>query len=663
MKDYFKNNKLNLFFLFLTVVSLVATAIFVFTYGQAYVHSDTAIANRYGWSMHDNHSLFPESWIFVNSEIYVFRVTSLAALITPFFSNQIFARMLATFIFILITAAGIIYCSRRLFKSNFWMAAIPIFFIFLGGAESRNMILTEGTYMSEMLGIVLCTTLMYTIYTKLENSWPVKEMFFYGIIVFLMTLGGMRYFAEQVLPMMFASFAIVFIACFFKKKIEKELAVRRFLIMFFTILIPSGLGYGTYKWLCSWHMMNAGRTDSLRFVGTDMLVPIFKSAIITLYNCFGYTAGAKTIGLTNARNVVSIVSCTLICFVIPILQLIRIKKEDEAVQFFSLFGFAHNAALMSVVVLFGKCMERYVLSTIYVCIIVSCNYIWARFIENKGAIAKVIVALFAMAIFVESAFLLSAVPGYKGIIDSHKRVVAELENRGIKKGYGSYWTSYMYETYADGKIRFGEVDVHGIRMDGWLWNNDGHVYDIEDGKSCLVLTESESEAAQDYLSSYIAPPIERFVIPGAYYFDCYSYTYQPVNLVVYVYDFDLAIKISDGIADGKISVRDSNNNGCVYADDNDTFIFFPCGVIKGPYSIVEKGNYTVKIKGHGVETLFCEFTSEQNQEAITAKNHSITESAQIWSLSLSDTVEDFCIVISSGKEGGIVVDEISIEKR
>ncbi|MCR5416746.1 MAG: hypothetical protein K6E79_08115 [Pseudobutyrivibrio sp.] len=658
-----KNKKIDITFIILAAASLLAVTIFIFTYGQAYVHSDTAIANRYGWSMVENKSLFPSSWNFVNSEIYTFRVTSLAALITPFFHNQIFARMLATFIFMLMVIAGIIFCSKKMFQSNFWLIAAPLFILFLGGTESRNMILTEGTYMSEMLGVTLGATLMYRIYVSLDSKLAVRDTLFYDIVVFIMTLGGSRYFAEQVLPMICACAGIMFFDFFIRHELELRAAVKKLSIMVATIIIPAILGYGTYKWICSWHLMNSGRTDSLRFVGFDLLPSLIKSALSTIYHCFGYTGGASMIGLTNARNIVSIVVCTLVCFVVPVLQLLKIPRENKAVQFFSLFGFAHNVALMSVVILFGKCQERYCLSTIYVCIIISSRYIWIYWIEKRDRFAAVITVCFALAVMLESAFLLRSVSGYKDIIASHQSVVAELENRGIRKGYGTYWTSYMYEAYSNGDIRFGEVDAHGVRFDGWLWNNDTDIYQIEDCQTALVLTESENAEAQEFIDNYIEPPVEKFVIPNAYAFDGFNFTYSPSNLVVYIYNFDLAKKISDGIADGRISVRDTYYNWSVYADDlADQFTFYPGGVVRGPYSIAEKGNYTITVEGSNLANLQTTFVSDQNNEDIYSANVSVDDTTQIWNVEITNTVEDFCIQLENPDQPEVIVDKISVVK-
>ncbi|MBE5912848.1 MAG: hypothetical protein E7274_02170 [Pseudobutyrivibrio ruminis] len=659
-----KSKKINILFILCAAVSLIAVTIFIFTYGQAYVHSDTAIANRYGWSMVENKNLFPRTWNFVNSEIYAFRVTSLAAFITPFFHNQIFARMLATFIFMLIVLAGIAFCSRKMFKSNFFFIAAPLFILFLTGTESRNMILTEGTYMSEMLGITLGATLMYRIYESINRKLAIKETIAYAIVIFIMTLGGSRYFAEQVLPMICACAGILFFDWILRHELSFKEALKRLAITCAIIVAPSIAGYVTYKWICSWHLMNSGRTDSLHFVGFDLLPTLIQSALITIYRCFGYTGGVSMLGLTNARNIVSIVTCTLICFVIPVLQLIKMPHESKAVKFFSLFGLAHNVALMSVVILFGKCQERYCLSTIYVCIIISSRYIWTYWIENKSKLTAIVAACFVIAVIIESAFILRLTVGYKDIIASHQRVVAELENHDIHKGYGTYWTSYMFEAYSNGDIKFGEIDAHGIKLDAWMWNNDRDRYKDDHCKTALIFTADENEAAQELLTGYLPQAYDSFIIPEVYDFDGFSFTYELTNLVVYCYDFDLAKKINDGIVDGRLSAKDTFNNGLVMADDEkDEFTFYPGGLIKGPYSIAEKGEYTITIEGENISTMQASFTSEENAHDIVSKNVSTDADKQVWHLKLNNTVEDFCIVLENPDQPEARVQHISIEKK
>ncbi len=640
-----KIDKKDLVFIILSLTALVAATAFIFTYGRAYIHADTALANRYGQAMKDHHSLFPATWNFVNTEIYCFRVTSLATFLGLFIKNQVFARAFATFLFMSLVTVAVICCARNVYKNNFWTIVVPIALVFLGGDESRNMILTEGTYMSELLAVALGVYFMYPIFTQLKDSvLPWKSIVLYGSILFIMTLGGQRYFAEHVIPIWVTCLMMVYIERNQDNNKGKN-SISKLIGIFTAIcMIPSVAGYIAYKWICSWHTMNAGRTESLTFVGSLYDVyNQFVAAIITTFKCFGYRGDVSLFSIAGIRNMVSLTICIMICFVVPVIQAARIKNESKQVQFLFIFGVIHNAILIIIAIFFGKCMERYLLSSIYVCILISCRYIWDNWIScDDMARRRLWAGLFAIATVVEVVSLLSLIPGYRTILNAHERVVNELKDHGLIKGYGTYWSGFMYELYSDYTIRFGEVDLHGTRFDAWLWNNDSSVYADWGCKSFLLLTQEEYEESMDFVFANFEPSVEGFVIPDVYEFDYNTYSFVPTNIYVYVFNYDIGTKISDSFANGGLTVKDFYYNDCAGVNQG-ALMIGQDGKINGPYALLEKGKYKMGVHGEKLNNLQISFNSEQDNDHIKYEQISATDTELTYRVVLDKSIDDFCV--------------------
>ncbi|MBP5594055.1 MAG: hypothetical protein J6Y02_01645, partial [Pseudobutyrivibrio sp.] len=622
-------------------IGSIALAIYyLFTYGIAYLHADVSISYRYARAMEWSHSLFPAKWQFVNSEVYTFRVTSVAALISLIVNNQIIGRVVADVIFLIFTIAGILFLFKKQLQSKGASIVILVFILFLGGIETRNMILNEGTYMSEMLAVTISVPLVYFyISEKAKNGTNRKRVYItsliiYCLLVFVMIAGGVRYIAEQILPMA----AAICLYQFLKRKDIKNV-IAELLIPLASMFLSASLGWSVYKWICNNHFMNTGGMDAMVF--PTSFAEILENISMTLFQmlkCFGYVEDASMISEHGILNVVSIISVLIICAIIPILQLVKFSKEQDSVKFFIVFSVCHNVTLLGVAILLAKNIERYLLSSIYVFIIISARFIYEYFIK-QNCFRVIVVSIIAVLSLVEAAHMVKITKGWNDIYESHMRVVKELEDRGYEKGYGGYWTGLMYELYANGDIVFGEVDIRK-KAQPWTWNIDLSVYDKKSDTSFLMITEEEMNLMEKDVDSYFGEAKEYFVLNDVYLFDFTKLSYYIGDLYIYGYDYDIYEMFADGFSDGVVTAKDLffAEGGMIY-DDGSCYVY-SSGSLMGPYTRIEKGSYELTYKGENVDELLIDIQSAQNPKDFTYDINKVSDEEVVVNLNVKKTIDD-----------------------
>ncbi|PHU36158.1 hypothetical protein [Pseudobutyrivibrio ruminis] len=658
-----KNNNLYSVLVLLALASFAIAIYYLFTYGIAYLHADVSISYRYARAMEWSKNLFPPEWKFVNSEVYTFRVTPVAAFISLIVKDQVVGRVVADVIFLIFTLAGILFLFKKQFKTKGASIVILIFILFLGGIETRNMILNEGTYMSEMLAITLSVPLVYFYLSENavngENRKRVyiTSLILYCLLVFVMIAGGVRYIAEQVLPMA----AAICIYQFLKRK-EIKNVMKEVAVPLVGLFVSAGLGWCVYKWICSTHFMNTGGMDAMVFPHSfAVLFENIKMTILQMLKCFGFVEDAIIASGAGVLNIISIITVLTVCIIIPIMQLIKFPKESDNVKFFIVFAVCHNATLLGVAILLGKNIERYLLSSIYVFILVSARFIYEYYIK-ENRFKYIAICIIAVLSLIEATHMIKITRGWDDIYASHMRVVKELEDRGYEKGYGGYWTALMYEVYANGDITFGEVDIRK-KAQPWTWNIDFSVYGKKSDTSFLMLTEKELNLMEKELDSYFGEAKEYFVVDDVYLFDYTNLSYYIGDLYIYGYDYDIYENFADGFADGVVTAKDLYfaEGGMIY-EDGSCYVY-SLGRLMGPYTRIEKGSYEVVYNGENVDELLVDIQSAQNPTDISYEIVEVTDSQIVVNLTVNKTIDDidFCAIVvgeNPVKFEGITVNKI-----
>lgn len=511
----------------LKIVALLAVLSVCFsivTYGQTCIHSDTATATILSNSIVDNKSYFPATWNYVNGDIWVICNALFTLIPSQLMSNQSLARMIGSLVYVLLSMAGIIYQSRKMHKNNSWLISIPALFLCLFGMY--DYILYQAAYTGVPLWMALNMTFINEIYQLPKGKLKNKYISIYFVLNILLVMGGTRFLAEMVIPEILAVALFLYIKAARENKVTKTL-INKGVELGAVIMVPSIIGFGIYKWLCSWHNINSTSHNETVFVESfPQIADNFKIAIENLFVCFGYTGNAQLVSITGFRNLVSITLCIIMCFVVPYLQIRNYKNERDEVQLFCLFTLFHNLILIMVVVFFNETFSRYMLSSAMALVLMSSRYIYDNWIEQESFRKDVWRSLFIFAVLVECAGIIKQGVGYKATLAEEKAFNAELVNEGFSKGYATYWNAYTNEVYSDGKIRYAGVHITDGKVVPFRWLVDDSAFEPQDGISTfLALDDEELQQATNELEKQFGQPIDEFELNGFH---------------IFVYDYDIA---------------------------------------------------------------------------------------------------------------------------
>lgn len=510
------------------VCLMAASAAFysILSYGQTVIHSDTATAVLLAQSQKRHKNFFPLSWSYGNGDLWVL---SLNIFVMPFsllLHNQSLARVLGSAFLIMMTMGGIFYQSRKVFKDDSWMLSIPLLFVFLHGHSlwnsSSDMILYQAAYTILILWMTFAYTWNYVVFSGNID----RKIVYFMVLMMLLCMGGIRAVAEYTLPLWCACMIMIYDRNKEKKRLRDcKDGVKQAVFLSAVVWVPALAGYGIYKWISATHIVRNTNSNAIRFADSFQdCCNNFITVIVDMFDNFGYIGSKGLFSIHGISNMISVAACVLIVFVIPIMQLIRLKEESEATVHFYLFGMVHNFIMLLMGVLFGKIYSRYMLTSIFVCMMISAHYMMTHWMSPNTLQRKMRIAVFIAAAVVQCARMLSHSAGWAESLKEKKEFAQELAGRGLEKGYATYWNAYTNEVYSDLQLRMGGIYVNkrGISLHKWLVDQD--IYQIEETNTFLLLSAKENKVISRKLPDLYGNPVQKFMLDDMY---------------IYVFDHDI----------------------------------------------------------------------------------------------------------------------------
>lgn len=510
-----------------SVCLLAISTIFysIMTYGQTYIYNDVATASMLAKCMIESHSLFPSSWAYANGEIWTLSSALLCVLPTWLISDQSLARMLTSVIFILLAVLALRYQSKKLFQDDSWAIAVPICFVLMSGVTQY--MLYEVAYTGHVIWIALCPTLLF-----LAVKGNEKKRKLYGAIFFLimatLCMSGIRYVAEQTLPLLITCFVVIYIQEKKEDKIRIDI-VKEWMKPTVLTAMSTVIGYAIYHWLCTWHHTGDTVNNATVFVNyTSLLGDGIRDMLYSLLMNFGFVGGVNVFSLTGIMNCISIFLFTVVCLVVPILQIIKIKDESEGTQFFCIYALSHNFVMICMAVLLGKTETRYLTSTVIAFVMVFARFAYKYWLKGVEIRALAFVSVLTLITLVGCLGVGLRSRGWENEVAQKKEFNQVLINHGLKKGYSpSQELAYINNVYSDFQIQYGVIDVVEEHAYTPYWLIDINTYVPQKGiKSFLLLSEEDNESMGGYIEEMFGAPCDFFMNQGNY---------------IYVYDHDIAV--------------------------------------------------------------------------------------------------------------------------
>jgi len=613
----------------------------ILTYGQSGIHSDTATASVLAKSILDNQSLFPKTFNYANGDLWVLSTQIICIGTTSLMKDQSLARAVASAVWVILACLGVIFQSKRIFKNNSWILSVPIILVFIGG----DMVLYQAAYTGLIIWLTVCTSL-FSLELETENN--IRYIIASSVLVILLAMTGARILAEIVVPAMAAIFTMLYFELVESEDKEYRIKILRRSGLISSFLVASTIiGYGIYKWITTWHNMNNTVnnatifTDSLNTVSSNLC-----NTILGFFDCFGFQGSVQLFSFVGFRNLVSVTICILMCFVVPVCQGIHLENEDSGIRFFYIFSMIHNLEMILLAVFFGKITSRYLLTSIFLLVIISSRYIYANWIMT-GKNRYLWTGAFLIAVLIECVCLLTYSTSWYEKLMRYKAFNQELLSYGVDKGYATYWNAYNNEIYSDFDINYAAVDISEEGISPFSWLVDSKDYYVDDCDSFLLLTESENAVISDYIMSRFGRPKNNFILDGNY---------------IYIFDYDIASTIKNGLEDGVLNPLELNLTEGGGSITRNRVKIIPGGTQFGPYTEIKKGEYTVTFYGNNLDDSDYDIHSESTQDCISYKELSKADKEIVVKLTIDKDIDDIEFRVSNNtNDKNIKLTKITVE--
>lgn len=618
----------------------------ILTFGQTQIHSDTATATLLTQSQIANGSWFPASWNYANGDIWVITVNTFTFPFAALMENQSLARMLGSALYVLVAVVALVYHSRAGFGDDSWTLAVPLIFIFLSPVLG-DMTLYQAAYTGGVIWVTICC---FFAYKTLRCPGKKRYYIFLFFLLMLLCMGGIRALAEQVIPLLCGYVAVVYSEIREEAEVDWRKRIKEFLHVSLTILIPAVIGSAIYVYLSA--RVNVNYTGNSAVVFVNSLQTLWNNLVLTvlyLFECFGFVGGVSLVSVAGIRNMVGVIMCIIVMFIVPILQAKKINQEALYTRFFFWYGMMHNMIMLIVAVLMGKAENSWhLLTAVFVFIVISSRYIFTYWISQINFRKFVWTGLFVIATIVYCIPMLQNSVGWNEKLADQKQISQKLLDRGMTKGYASYWNAYKNEVYSDLQIRFGAISIGENTISPFKWLVDNQAFAPEDTDTFLLLTDEENQQIIENLENLIAQAVDYFVVN---------------KMHVYIFDFDIAEEFSNGLEDGIL-----RSHEMLYTENvvlTEKGMETPSnGAVFGPYTTIEQGEYTVVFEGSDLTNCTFDACSGRSPDAVSYEVISAADTEYTMQVVILEPVSDieFRVFGHSDETPGCVY-QIRVEKK
>lgn len=501
------------------------------TLGQALLHSDDAALVILAKLQMETGEIFPANWNSSNGTVYILDLNSIIAALLPFVHNLSFMRQMASAVAILV-AVFAVYRHERMFGHDgvipSWLLSIPVILLFLnctrGNGVERDMTLYQAAYIPQLIWLIVFCILFY----KAANGYGKPYIVLVMLLILMLSATSVRWLAELVAPM-FLYICLKMLLENYGKELRKT-SVRalwsRHSKPVFILIVPAIFGMLIYRHISNSRNVNITSLSEMRFsMSLEQCANNIGVMIRNLVSIFGYTGEVRPFSFYGLRNVVSLGVCLIVIFAVPVMQAVRYRDEDDYARYFIEFGFLHNLIMIIMCIFFDKIIDRYLLSTVFVSILISCRFISKYFLGRIRTVGgALLIAVFSGFVLLEGCIVIRQGAGWKDRVAEAKQLCGEISGYGVEKGYATFLNANKNIVFSDYRLRIGSIEIVNGEIRPQYWLTDSDFFAGTDRKSFLLLTQDESSILSGYMAQSFGKPAEANVI-------------HDMNL--YIYDYDI----------------------------------------------------------------------------------------------------------------------------
>ncbi len=514
------------FFLFLSAIVLIGLGIFTFTESNLHFNSDTATANLLAEEMVRSKSFFPPDWYYAQ-DVWVIFLHLPIAFMTLFSDNYLGMHSVSAIIFIALAVASCIYLSRKVFKNNAWLVALPLLFC---GLSLQYSVVVFGQC-AYIVTLIYCFFAPALFCDSVDEEFRIKsypKFIFLLLFVVLMGLTGTRFIQAVSIPLIGATFLLYLINNHDKevKTIKKPLIS----VIGKLMLLIVAVGLGLLLFFVIQSSVNFIQGDTvIFFLAPDQLIDQIYHILMSLATLIDIVLGVPLFSVTGIMNILRLFTAILFLIVFPILQIRKFKEENHATKFFILFVAVHTAEIV-ILALFTEIITdataRYWLPVEIMLLFLSAHYIYKYVLSKRGTLISLVVScIVVVCVAPATVDKLTSFIGYKDQMNEKTAIIDFLKENDLDRGYATYWNAGVYTVLSNGEIEINSVINGQLKPYYWLNSSARYSDEVNPGKTFLMLTESENAEF----------PVDSLKLLGKPEKVLNAYGY-----VVYVYNYNIA---------------------------------------------------------------------------------------------------------------------------
>ncbi|MDD5372290.1 MAG: hypothetical protein PHO62_02565 [Sulfurimonas sp.] len=493
-------------------VILITNLFFIFYYQsfiyKAFFSSDAAIANILAQEIINQGSYYPNSWWYVNGDIWtVFKHT----LAIPLNLLGFGAYDVHTIVVISFFAFSL--CVTYLYLKKIGTDTIGILVAFIGistlySPMYAREVFGESAYIWYYTAII---SYLYFFYILSQEKEKEKKIWIAGLFVIILTIG---LFAEN--P---SRFAIYFIAALFVPLflLYQYINIKyKKIALYFTLGILLGLAY---RYSILGHIQMQIGVEKTFLISYDELPTHIWRSFIGLVNLYGGDWGERT-AFASFNGIAYMLKSLLfpVAFFAPLFYAIKRRESLNPfeiytigigyIAFFIVFGIYCITSLHFNGLYAAKENIRYIIP--FVLMISIANGIVWKFFSKR---VKFLLILSILLSYISISNTLQREISQKEI-ENREEVIQTLLQNGLTKGYAPYWHSHIFTVLSDNKIEIRPIEDENNKREAGKWLTSSNWYDktyIDKNSFILIPKEKIKEfekASKEYNSTEATKKIE-----------------------------------------------------------------------------------------------------------------------------------------------------------
>lgn len=482
------NLKIKIFF-----TLILAVNVFFIVYYQAFIYraffnSDAAIANILAQEIINQASYYPDSWWYVNGDIWTFYKHTLAIVFTLLGFSAYNVHTLVVLSFFAFT----LFITYKYLK-QIGTDTKGILVAFVGIST-----LYSPMYAREVFGenayIWYYTAILGYLYSFYIISYESdKKKVFFAIVAILFL--SMVFVAEN--P---SRFAIYFIASlfaplfFFYEHIDMKY---KKVALYFTLSLFLGL---IYRYIISFHIHMEAGAEGIYLIPFEELPVHFYRSLVGLLNFYGVSWGGKT-HLISYGGIVYVLKLLMlpVIFFAPIIYTFKnigILTSFQRytimlgyISFFIIFGIYSFTSLHLNGLYAAKENIRYIIP--FVLVISIANGIVWKFYSPRVKfllIVSILLSYFSISLTLRKDIS-------DEVIKDRQEVIKVLLENNLTKGYAPYWHSHIFTVLSDNKVEVRPLNDEDDDREAGVWLSSTTWYNKEyvDKNAFILLPKQETE--------------------------------------------------------------------------------------------------------------------------------------------------------------------------